>query len=45
VPFRVVIDEYVELAQVFGAEGSFKYINGVLDRLAIEQRPLERAGT
>ena len=45
VPFRVVIDEYVELAQVFGAEGSFKYINGVLDRLAIELRPLERAGT
>lgn len=44
VPFRVVIDEYVELARVFGAEGSFKYVNGVLDRLATELRPLERAG-
>jgi N utilization substance protein B len=45
VPYRVVIDEYVELARVFGAEGSFKYINGVLDRLALELRPLERSAT
>jgi len=44
VPFRVVIDEYVELARVFGAEGSFKYVNGVLDKLAVELRPLERNG-
>lgn len=42
VPFRVVIDEYVGLAKVFGAEDGFKYINGVLDRLAIQLRPLER---
>jgi N utilization substance protein B len=42
VPFRVVIDEYVGLAKVFGAEDSFKYINGVLDRLAVPLRPLER---
>ena len=45
VPFRVVIDEYVELAKVFGAEDSFKYINGVLDRLAGQLRPLERPAT
>ena len=44
VPFRVVIDEYVELARTFGAEGSFKYVNGVLDKLALELRPLERSG-
>jgi N utilization substance protein B len=44
VPFRVVIDEYVELARVFGAEGSFKYVNGVLDKLAVDLRPLERTG-
>ncbi len=42
VPFRVVIDEYVELAKSYGAEDSFKYVNGVLDRLAAELRPLER---
>jgi N utilization substance protein B len=43
VPFRVVIDEYVELAKVYGAEESFRYINGVLDRLAQDLRTLERA--
>lgn len=42
VPYRVVIDEYVELAKLFGAEDSYKYINGVLDRLARETRKIER---
>jgi len=45
VPFRVVIDEYVELAKVYGAEDSFKYINGVLDRLAQELRALEHSAS
>lgn len=42
VPFRVVINESVELAKVFGATGSHKYINGVLDKLVATLRPLER---
>lgn len=41
VPYRVVIDEYVELAKTFGAEDSHKYVNAVLDRLSAELRPLE----
>jgi N utilization substance protein B len=41
VPYRVVIDEYVELAKTFGAEASYKYINGVLDRVAKDQRAPE----
>jgi N utilization substance protein B len=45
VPFRVVIDEYVELAKVYGAEDSFKYINGVLDRLAQDLRALEHSAS
>lgn len=45
VPFRVVIDQYVELAKDFGAEDSYKYINGVLDGLARELRQLERSAT
>jgi transcription antitermination protein NusB len=45
VPFRVVIDEYVELAKGYGAEDSFKYVNGVLDRLSIDLRQLERGGS
>lgn len=42
VPYRVVIDEYVELAKIFGAEDSYKYVNGVLDRVARVLRLLEQ---
>lgn len=41
VPWRVVIDQYVELAKTFGATDGHKYINGVLDRLARQLRPEE----
>jgi len=34
VPYRVVINEAVELAKQFGAEDGHKYVNGVLDKLA-----------
>lgn len=34
VPVRVVINEHVELAKLFGAEQSHKYVNGVLDKVA-----------
>jgi N utilization substance protein B len=34
VPFRVAINEAVELAKRFGAAEGHKYVNGVLDRLA-----------
>lgn len=43
VPYRVVINEGIELAKVFGAEESFKYINGVLDKLARRLRAAEAA--
>ncbi len=41
VPYRVVIDEYVELAKMFGAQDSYKYVNGVLDGLATRLRSIE----
>ena len=41
VPYRVVINECVELAKVFGATESHKYINGVLDKLALALRTAE----
>jgi N utilization substance protein B len=40
-PYRVVINEAVELAKAFGAEGGHAYVNGVLDKLAQTLRPLE----
>ncbi|HET8731936.1 MAG TPA: transcription antitermination factor NusB [Moraxellaceae bacterium] len=42
VPYRVVINEGIELAKDFGATESHKYVNGVLDRVAKEHRKLER---
>lgn len=41
VPYRVVINEAVELAKVFGAEQGHKYVNGVLDKLAKQVRQAE----
>ena len=38
-PLRVVLNEAVELARMFGAEDSYKYINGVLDQAAQHLRP------
>ncbi|MGH8279373.1 MAG: transcription antitermination factor NusB [Gammaproteobacteria bacterium] len=43
VPFRVVLNEAVELAKKFGAEDSGKYINAVLERVARDLRPAEFA--
>ncbi|UJF18853.1 transcription antitermination factor NusB [Vibrio sp. SS-MA-C1-2] len=34
VPFKVVINEAIELAKAFGAEDSHKFVNGVLDKAA-----------
>lgn len=44
VPYKVVINEAVELAKVFGATDSHKYINGVLDRASKTLRALEQRG-
>lgn len=43
IPYRVVINEAVELAKTFGAEKGHRYVNGVLDRAARDLRPLEAA--
>lgn len=43
VPFRVVINEGVELAKLFGAHHGHKYVNGILDRLAERLRAEEVA--
>ena len=41
IPYRVVINEAVELAKTFGAEKGHRYVNGVLDKAARQLRPLE----
>jgi len=44
VPYRVVINEAVELAKTFGGTDGHKYVNGVLDKLAAQLREPEFAG-
>lgn len=42
-PYRVIINESIELAKAFGGTDGHKYVNGVLDKLAGELRPDEVA--
>lgn len=41
VPYRVAINEAVELAKSFGGTDGFRFVNGVLDKLAAEARAAE----
>jgi transcription antitermination protein NusB len=34
IPIRVVINEAIELTKMFGADQAYKYVNGVLDKVA-----------
>jgi transcription antitermination protein NusB len=43
VPYKVVINEAVELAKTFGGTDGHKYVNGVLDKLAPKVRTVEFA--
>ena len=41
IPYRVAINEGVELAKRYGGTDGYKFVNGVLDKLAAEARPGE----
>lgn len=45
VPWRVVINEAIELEKMFGAEQGHRYVNTTLDKLAHQLRPQETAAT
>ncbi len=38
IPTRVIIDEAIELAKTFGSEHGYRYVNGVLDKVASSVR-------
>jgi len=42
-PYKVIINEGVNLAKFFGADGSHKYVNGILDKVCQKQRAVEIA--
>ena len=44
VPYKVVINEAIELTKTFGATDGHKFINGVLDKLAQRERTVEIRG-
>jgi N utilization substance protein B len=41
IPYKVAINEAVELAKAFGGTDGHKYVNGVLDKAAAQLRPIE----
>ena len=43
VPYKVVINEAVELSKLYGAEGAFKLINTSLDKISLSLRSMELA--
>jgi N utilization substance protein B len=43
VPYKVVINEGVNLAKTYGPTDAFKFINGVLDKVAVDRRAIEVA--
>ncbi len=43
-PYRVVLNEGINLAKFFGADGSHKYVNGILDKVAQQTRAVEIEG-
>ena len=42
-PYRVIINESIELAKAYGGTDGHKYVNGVLDKIAGDLRPVEVA--
>ncbi len=40
-PYRVVLNESINLAKCFGADGSHRYVNGILDKIAQQKRAIE----
>jgi len=44
VPYRVIINEAIEVTKRFGADHGHSYVNGVLDKLAMQLRAVEKKG-
>lgn len=42
IPFRVVINEAVDQARLFGGEDGYKFVNAVLDKMAAQIRTVEQ---
>lgn len=38
IPYQIILGEYINNAKIFGAEGGYKFVNGVLEKLAKDFR-------
>ena len=45
IPYRVIVNEAIELAKTFGGTDGHRYVNGVLDKLVAVLRPSEVEGS
>ncbi|OIZ97947.1 N utilization substance protein B [Rickettsiella grylli] len=41
IPYKVILNEAIELAKMFGATDSYKYVNGILHRIAEKNRAID----
>ena len=42
VPFKVCIDESIEMAKIYGTENSSKFINGILDAISKQTKDIQK---
>jgi N utilization substance protein B len=43
IPYRVVLNEAIELARTFGSDNSYRFVNGILDKMGADVRSVEAA--
>ena len=43
IPYRVVLNEAIELSRTFGSENGYRFVNGILDKMGAEVRSVEAA--
>ena len=43
IPYRVVLNEAIELSKTFGSENGYRFVNGILDKMGAEVRAVEAA--
>jgi len=45
IPYRVVLNEAIELARTFGSENSYRFVNGILDKMGADTRSVEASAS
>lgn len=45
IPYRVVLNEAIELSRTFGSDNGYRFVNGILDKMGAELRSVEAAAS